>query len=105
MVTVALAVRSIEMIQNRVDLPKSPMVATLSFDDGAKDLWSLYEKEAKKDDEALIKPLKDDMDGVLIFVCGCLFWSTRADVTFPSRLAYFLVFSPHSLSHRFRICE
>ena len=75
------------------------------FDDGANDLWSLYEKEAKKDDEALLKPSKDDMDGVLIFVCKCLFWSTRADVTFPSRLAYFLVFSPHSSSHRFRICE
>ena len=31
-------------------------------------LWSLYGKEAKSYDEARIQPLKDDMDGVLIFV-------------------------------------
>ena len=31
-------------------------------------LWSLYGKEAKSYDEARIQPLKEDMDGVLIFV-------------------------------------
>ena len=31
-------------------------------------LWSLYGKEAKSYDEAHIQPLKEDMDGVLIFV-------------------------------------
>ena len=31
-------------------------------------LWSLYKKEAKSHDEARIQPLKEDMDGVLIFV-------------------------------------
>ena len=31
-------------------------------------LWSLYGKEAKSHDEARIQPLKEDMDGVLIFV-------------------------------------
>ena len=31
-------------------------------------LWSLYGKEAKSHDEARILPLKEDMDGVLIFV-------------------------------------
>ena len=31
-------------------------------------LWSLYGKEAKGYDEARIQPLKEDMDGVLIFV-------------------------------------
>jgi len=39
------------------------------FDDSANALWSLYEKEAKNRDEAQIQTLKDDMDGVLIFVC------------------------------------
>jgi hypothetical protein len=39
------------------------------FDDSANALWSLYQKEAKNRDEAQIQTLKDDMDGVLIFVC------------------------------------
>jgi hypothetical protein len=38
------------------------------FDDSANPLWSLYGKEAKNHDEAQIKTLKDDMDGILIFV-------------------------------------
>lgn len=38
------------------------------FDDSANALWTLYGKEAKSHDEAGIQTLKDDMDGVLIFV-------------------------------------
>lgn len=38
------------------------------FDDGANALWTLYGKEAKSHDEAHIHTLKEDMDGVLIFV-------------------------------------
>jgi hypothetical protein len=38
------------------------------FADGANALWSLYGNEAKSHDEARIRTLKDDMDGVLIFV-------------------------------------
>jgi hypothetical protein len=38
------------------------------FDENANTLWSLHEKEAKSHDEARIQSLKDDMDGVLIFV-------------------------------------
>lgn len=38
------------------------------FDDSANALWTLYGKEAKSQDEARIQALKDDMDGVLIFV-------------------------------------
>jgi hypothetical protein len=38
------------------------------FDGSANALWSLYSKESKSHDEARIQPLKDDMDGVLIFV-------------------------------------
>ena len=38
------------------------------FDGSANPLWSLYGEEAKSHDEARIQTLKDDMDGVLIFV-------------------------------------
>jgi hypothetical protein len=38
------------------------------FHGSANALWSLYGKEAKSHDEARIQPLKEDMDGVLIFV-------------------------------------
>ena len=36
-------------------------------------LWNLYGKEAKSHDEARIQPLKEDMDGVLIFVRLCAY--------------------------------
>lgn len=38
------------------------------FDGSANPLWALYGKEAKGHDESRIQTLKDDMDGVLIFV-------------------------------------
>ena len=38
------------------------------FDGSANPLWTLYGKEAKSHDESQIQTLKDDMDGVLIFV-------------------------------------
>ena len=38
------------------------------FDGSANTLWTLYGKEAKSYDDARINTLKDDMDGVLIFV-------------------------------------
>ena len=38
------------------------------FDGSANALWSLYGTEAKSRDESRIQTLKDDMDGVLIFV-------------------------------------
>jgi len=38
------------------------------FDSGANGLWTLYGKEAKSHDEAQIQTLKEDMDGVLVFV-------------------------------------
>lgn len=38
------------------------------FDGSANALWTLYGKEAKSYDDARINTLKDDMDGVLIFV-------------------------------------
>jgi hypothetical protein len=50
------------------------------FDDDADDLWSLYGKQAKSYDEAWAKALKEDMDGVLIFVCDCFSCLTGVDV-------------------------
>jgi hypothetical protein len=44
------------------------------FDEDANDLWSLYGKEAKSHDGALIETLRGDMDGVLIFV-GAMYFS------------------------------
>jgi hypothetical protein len=38
------------------------------FDGSANALWSLYGKEAKSHDKSRIQTLKEDMDGVLIFV-------------------------------------
>ena len=38
------------------------------FDGSANGLWTLYGNEAKSHDEARIQTLKEDMDGVLIFV-------------------------------------
>ena len=40
----------------------------LDFDDSANALWSLYGQEAKNLDDATIKDIKSDMDGLLIFV-------------------------------------
>jgi hypothetical protein len=38
------------------------------FDGSANALWTLYGKEAKSHDKSQIQNLKEDMDGVLIFV-------------------------------------
>ena len=43
------------------------------FDGSANALWTLYRKEVKSHDEARIHTLKDDMDGVLIFVLSYVF--------------------------------
>jgi hypothetical protein len=48
------------------DTPEERMIG--DFDDSANALWSLYGKEAKSHDEARIQTLKEDMEGVLIFV-------------------------------------
>jgi len=39
------------------------------FDDRANALWSLYGKEIQARDEARMQTLREDMDGLLIFVC------------------------------------
>jgi hypothetical protein len=38
------------------------------FDGSSNALWTLYGREAKSHDESRIETLKDDMEGVLIFV-------------------------------------
>lgn len=42
------------------------------FDRSANELWTLFGSEAKSHDNARVNTLKDDMDGVLIFVCSYL---------------------------------
>ena len=57
-------------------------------------LWSLYGKEAKSYDEARIQPLKEDMDGVLIFVSLYLFLLMTNSVTLI-----------HTFTGRFILCR
>jgi hypothetical protein len=50
------------------DETRQPPKMIGDYDDGANALWTLYGKEAKSYDNFRINTLKDDMDGVLIFV-------------------------------------
>ena len=43
--------------------------ASKDFDDSADELWSLYGNVAGRHDESRIRTLKDDMDGVPVYVC------------------------------------
>ena len=72
---------------------------TSEFDGSSKALWTLFGTEAKSYDNARINTLKDDMDGVLIFVClysMCLLWTfmLTCDIT-HNRLVYFRLRSQH----------
>jgi hypothetical protein len=49
--------------------PEKRMIG--DFDSGASALWALYRDEAKSRDRARIQTLKEDMEGVLIFVRSC----------------------------------
>jgi hypothetical protein len=75
------------------------------FDDSANALWLLYGKEAKGYDEATIQSIKDDMDGVLIFVRVTFHSSGSLPMLMdrPTRRAYFLLSSPHLSSIVLRI--
>lgn len=46
--------------------------ASKDFDDSADDLpvWSLYGIVAERHDESRIRTLKDDMDGIPVYVCA-----------------------------------
>jgi hypothetical protein len=56
------------------------------FDDGANALWTLYGKEAKSYDQSRIQTLKEDMDGVLIFV---------RSLPYSISVAYLIMFIHH----------
>jgi len=69
------------------------------FDSGATALWTLYRDEAKSHDEARIRSLKEDMDGVLIFVRSCSVYSCNrlaGTDAHRNRLVYTLLLSPRS---------
>ena len=54
-------------------------------------LWSLYGKEAESHDKAHIQPLKENMDGVLIFVRPyfvCVYKRISYADTYLHRLVY-----------------
>ena len=70
-------------MNNRNDSSRSPEESherRQDFDDSANELWSLYGKEAKIHDKEWIKALKEDMGGVLIFVCASFSCLARVDV-------------------------
>ena len=70
------------------------------FDGGANTLWTLYGREAKSYDEARILSLKDDMDGVLIFVRSYLVHSRKKlRHTYPP-LGWFIFRCPHHVHNR-----
>ena len=39
------------------------------YDERAAKLWSVYVEEAESHDKALVETWKDDMEGIIIFVC------------------------------------
>ncbi len=59
------------------------------FDDSANTFWSLHMKEARGRDKARIESLKDDMEGILLFVRVIFYYHFphRADAP-SSRLVY-----------------
>jgi len=57
------------------------------FDGSANALWTLYGKEAKSYDNSRIQTLKDDMDGVLIFVRSYLLFISLTDTIMLISLA------------------
>jgi hypothetical protein len=68
------------------------------FNSSSGELWAFFGKEAKSQDETRIQTPKEDMDGVLIFVCLCFvhaYGLSHAD-SWQHRLVYFLRPSLHS---------
>jgi hypothetical protein len=45
-----------------------PMIG--DFEGSANALWTLFGEQAERHDKATIQTLKEDMDGLLIFVCS-----------------------------------
>ncbi|KAI0265283.1 hypothetical protein BC834DRAFT_955552, partial [Gloeopeniophorella convolvens] len=58
----------VEAQTEQLNQPQEPQPEPVGdFDENSNALWTLYEKEARAHDEALIKTWKEDMDGILIF--------------------------------------
>jgi hypothetical protein len=73
------------------------------FDGSANALWGLYRIEAQSYDEARIQSLKDDMDGVLIFVRSHSVHNQTnlvALITICISIGWFIFCSPHIVCHR-----
>jgi len=71
------------------------------FDSSANPLWTRYGKEAQGHDEACIQTLKEDMDGVLIFVRIFLILPIINLVVFMRRPAgWFILSCPHRIHNR-----
>ena len=65
---------------SHIRVPEEPHDERNNFDDSTNALWSLYEKDVESRDKVRIQKLKDDMDGVSIFVC-------RFDFILPSAVS------------------
>ena len=70
------------------------------FNDGANAMWFLHLGEAKSHDEARIHSLKDDMDGVLIFVRVYISIIVFLPELMHYRSGRFILRFPHLLSYR-----
>jgi hypothetical protein len=74
------------------------------FDGSSNALWTLFRDEAKSHDDARINTLKDDMDGVLIFVSSYHIYTYGPSHTdaWPHRLVYFLLhlLDLHSIANK-----
>ena len=57
-----------DVLSSRPDIDDKMMEADNDFGSSANPLWSLYGEEAKRHDETTVNTIKDDMNGVLIFV-------------------------------------
>jgi hypothetical protein len=69
------------------------------FNDNANAMWSLHLGEAKSHDEARIHSLKDDMDGVLIFV-RVYVSAIIVPHLMRRRPGWFILRCPHFISYR-----
>ncbi|KAI0263085.1 hypothetical protein BC834DRAFT_334095 [Gloeopeniophorella convolvens] len=56
------------LLDERITTQHEPSASSGDYNDDANGLWTLYGKEAKGNDEAMIQTWKEDMDGILIFV-------------------------------------
>jgi hypothetical protein len=72
------------------------------FDGCSNALWTLYGNEAKSHDEARIQTLKDDMDGVLIFVRSYFNQDTIMNMVMLIRspTGWSILCNPYLLYHR-----